>query len=431
MNRKVLYGSAVAGQVFSLFPFVVAAEGIGFGRYTWWHYPVIFAVIAAFYAAGRFTGSWAQGSGFSEKKKGWALFWSRVAVAVPTAAFILVCALGGLSTGLYLYVLPACIIAYYGGHHTVGMGYSDVFSRGWFALYFVTALVSSGLLWFTHEEVLTSAGGFQLCFGFGVLIVLAAVLTNQTNIDTRTAQRSAGRSVLPGGLRGYNAALIAAVCAVTVGLFLFAGPLAELLGGGIKALLALIISLIKGRSFENSRVENEFLHEGESVEYTAGDNLIYQLMQFLLAAGIILLAVRFRKQIWAFIKEFFAPLFTESVAQEEAPFIDEITDAVSKSAGERARRKSEQQLFRRYRKETDPVLKYRTGYALFLLRLARSPFPQAISDTTTIHSQKGTSAFRREDISGMVEVYNDVRYGGRVPTAEETAVMERIIEELR
>ena len=76
-------------------------------------------------------------------------------------------------------------------------------------------------------------------------------------------------------------------------------------------------------------------------------------------------------------------------------------------------------------------MKYLMGYELFLKRLARSPLPQTPSDTTTVHRQKGTEALRREEIGGMVSVYNEVRYGERVPTAEEIRRQETLLEELR
>lgn len=429
MNSRALSAAAVFAQLLSLFPFLCVTEGAN-GEFVWWHYPLYFAVLAAFYALGRLLSAWAEGSGFSSKQRGWALFASRAAVALPAAVFVIVCAALRLSSGLYLYVLPACLIAYFGGHHTVGMVYSDVFSRGWFLLYFVTSVICSGMLWFSRDEEISGSGGFQLCLVFGVLIVLAAVLTNQTNIDVRTAQRSSGRSVLPRGLRGYNAALIAAVCAVTVGLFLFAKPLAVLLGNGIRALLALILSLFRGGEQLDVEDGMEFEQDTEAMDFTDADNAVYQLLNVLAWVVMISLAIKFRRQIWEAVKGLFAPLFKENARSEELPFVDEVSDSDAKSESERARRKSEQQLLRRYKRESDPTAKYRMGYELFLRRLSRSPLPQVPSDTTTIHRQKGTEALRREEISGMVSVYNEVRYGERVPTAEELAAQEQILREL-
>lgn len=429
--KKLLYAAAVCGQLLALFPFVCVTEGAVFGGFIWWHYAAVYAVLALFWAVGRFTGAWAAGSGFSPKKRAWAVFASRAAVVLPAAAFVAVSAALRLPTGLYLYTLPACLLAFFGGHHTVGMSYSDVFARGWFALYFAAALIGSGLFFFTRDEQVIASGRFQLCAGFGALIVLSAVLANQTNIDSRTAQRAGGSAVLPNGLRGYNAGLIAAVCAAAVGLFLFAKPCAAIVRSGITAALSWLLSLIKPHEevIPNDTGSGDGGDGG--VEITAADGALANLLQFLLVAAAVFFVIRFRKQIWALIKELCEPLFKENALPEELPFVDEVFDAAQKGASERERRKTEQQLLRRYKRETDPTEKYRLGYALFLARLARSPFPQAASDTTTIHRQKGGSAFRREEISGMVSVYNEVRYGGRAPDENELAAQERLIEELR
>ena len=66
-----------------------------------------------------------------------------------------------------------------------------------------------------------------------------------------------------------------------------------------------------------------------------------------------------------------------------------------------------------------------------MLRLSRSAFPPLLSDTTSVHSQKGISAFKREDIADMVSVYNAVRYGDKIPAPEQLEAQRRLIEELR
>lgn len=78
------------------------------------------------------------------------------------------------------------------GSLSVGRDYSEVFSREWFGVYFVAAVIAAVLLSFTHNDFICSAGMTQLCVSFGALIIGAAVLTNQTNIDVQT------RSVLAG-----------------------------------------------------------------------------------------------------------------------------------------------------------------------------------------------------------------------------------------
>lgn len=430
MNSRFLRCAAVLCQLLSLFPFVVLTEGIGFGRYVWWHYFALYAVFSVFYAAGYFCASWAEGSGFSAKKKPWALFFSRAAAAVPIAGFVAVCVLLHLPSGLFLYALPAAIIAFYGGHGSFGLSYCDVFSTAWFGLFFVSGIIASLLLWFSHDKAVSAAGISQLCTGFGVLIVIAAVLANQTNIDLRTQQRFHGGAVLPSGLRGYNAGLIAAVCAVTVGLFLFAKPAAELIVQGIAAAGRLLLSLMKEGGGD---ADWEYISEndGEYVPWNQAENDLFSVLNTLLVAAIILLVIRFRKEILGLIKGLFLPMFAQREQHDELPFVDEISEAESKHPSERRRRRTEQQLYREYKRETDPVKKFRCGYRVFLLRLSRTALAAVPTDTTSAHEIKGCQAFRCKEIEQTVRVYNDVRYGGRAPTAQELEQQETLIEMLR
>lgn len=432
MHNRILITLAVFCQFLALFPFAVLTEGVGFGGYVWWHYAAIYAAAALFYGCGRFLGAWASRGGFSRRTKPIAVFLARVGFFVPSAAFIVVCAVFHFHTGLYLYLLPACIAAYFGGYLSVGKEYSDVFTRGWFAVYFVAAILSAILLNCTGNKQLVSDGMMQLCVAFGILIVLAAVLTNQTNIDVQTRQRAGGHALVPKGTRRYNAYLIAAVGAAVVGLFLLSGPIASLLFKGIQALLRWLLSLVRAGVQEDPQDGEMAENTADAVEYDMTENPIADLLMFLFEVFIVILIIKFRRQIWGFFKEIFAPLFKVPVREEAVPFVDELSESSDEKTASRELRRSEREIYRRYRRETDPVMKYREGYELFLIKLGASPFPQLNTDTTTIHSAKGEKAFGRHipeaELDGMVQVYNRVRYGGEVPDERELLELDRIIE---
>ena len=428
MNGKLLRGTAVFCVLLSLFPFAVMTEAIAFGEYVWWHYFALYGVNIAFYLLGYLCRSWVTNGGFSKKREPLMTFLSRAAVAVPVIAFVAVVLGCNLTAGLLLYALPAGVIAYFGGYSAYGRGYSDVFTRGQFALFFVAGVIAAILLSFTYEKELASVGMYQLCIAFGMLIVAAAVLTNQTNIDIRTGQRGGGRAVLPDGLRGYNALLIAAVGAAIVGLCLFSRPIAVLIFEGIKQLLSLLLSLIQKRDYGTPEQQYDGQYQ-DGGYITFEDGTGSELLNLLLLVILVVLAVVFRKRIWAFIKELAAPLFKPSEQAEAVPFYDEVADSAAKSRSV-SRRRELKQLYRRYLKETEPVARYRMGYTLFLMKLADSPYSQALSDTTFIHNIKGNSAFHRDSLDGMVEVYNRVRYGGHVPTPDELGEQRALIEEI-
>ena len=434
MHNRILLALAVFCQFLSLFPFVVLTEGIGFGAYTLWHYAVFYAVIAAFWICGRLLGVWSQNRGLSRRAKPWAVFLARIGFLAPSVGFIAVCASLGLHSGLYLYLLPGCIAGYFGGYLSTGKEYSDIFTRGWFGAYFVAGIVSAFLLGFTHDKALSSVGMTQLCVGFGALIILAAVLTNQTNIDTQTRQRSGGRAVLPKGTRSYNALLIAGVGTVVVVLFLLTEPAARLLTSGIGVFLRWLLSLLRTDEKENLEDGEMMDNTADNMEYYDNENPFADLLMFLLAAVIVFLIIKFRRQIWHFFKEIFEPLFKVPQQDEPAPFVDELSASGYTQTSSREQRRTERELYRRYRRETDPVTKFRQGYELFLANLKRTPFPQLATDTTTIQSDKGGKAFSsrvsEQELDGMVQVYNRVRYGGEVPQPQELEALDRIIEAL-
>lgn len=432
MNGRALKYISVFGQFLSVFPFVVLCEGAGFGEYTWWHYIALFAALAVFYCCGRLGAEWAASPKHSRYFRPKAIFLSRAAIIVPTIIYIIVCASLELSSSLYIYALPAALIMFHGGRSAAGKGYSDIFGRGWFALYFVAAAVTSVILWFTHDESVKTAGGFQLCLAFGVLIIISAVLTNQTNIDTCTHQRDAGRSVLPKGLRGYNGALVAAVVAVIVALCLFAAPLAELVMLLIKQLLSGIIMLLQSTHPDGATEDILSGTEGgEGPAVSPNDNALADILSAVLIIGLIAVIVVFRKQIIGFFRDLIAPLFRIREEADNIAYVDEVSEISEHGGGERSRRKREQQLYKLYRKEADPVKKYRTGYRLMLVRLLETPFPPAETDNTDIHRVKGENGLRSDSVKDIVRIYNDVRYSGRTPTREELAFEERFIEEIR
>lgn len=435
MYERILTALAIFGQFLALFPFVVTAEAAGFGGYTWWHYFVMYAGAAGFWLSGRLLSCWAKGGGFSRKVKPFVMFLSRVGVIVPGAVFCVIGGLTGAHTGLYLYFLPGCIAAYYAGYLAVGKDYSDIFTRGWFAVYFVAAVISAILVGFTHDDGIISAGMAQLCVSFGVMMITAAILTNQTNIDMQTRQRSGNHAVLPRGVRSYNAKLIGLTGAVIVGACLFAKPLGSALGDLLKMLLGFLLSLIHGSGEEGLEDGDMSENTAEQFDYDINSNALAQLFIYVLVIVFVVLAVKYRRQIWAFIKSIFAPLFRVNIEEPSSPFVDEFSASTDKRSGSRSLGRSERDLLKSYRRETDPVLKYRRGYELFLSVLGRSAFPQLPTDTTTVHCGKGEKAFCEridsERLEEMIKQYDRVRYGGEIPDSRSLEQLDRILSEIR
>lgn len=436
-NPKILTAAAVFGQFLALLPFAVAFCGLGIKRYEPWVYFAVYAVWAVFYAAGFFCGRLARELELSgrpsRKAQPAVMFISRAAVLVPAAVFIAVIMIAKISGMALFYVLPGGIIAFFGAHGSEGKGYTDKFSRGWFALYFISGLIAAVMLWSSHEEKLAADGISQICIGFAVMILLSALLANQTNIDLCTRQRAGGKSVLPDGLRRYNAVLITVICSVTIGLFLFAKPLA----GFIKQLIALIM---RGFLAVMETLGSCVWTEPEDIIPDSSANVsepqsgftsaIADIMFVLLVIGMLIVLFKLRKHIRSLIKSVFEPLFRAKKPPSDIPFYDEILVSDARRLAPRARRRAERELARQYRRERDPALKYRYGYALFLVRLGKTDKPPFPADTTAVHREKGESAFER-DLGELSGVYERVRYGDTAPTAEELIKQERILTEIK
>ena len=431
MNNTALRSISVFAQLLSVFPFVVLCEGVGFGRYVWWHYIAFFLVYAVFYAWGKLCASWALNPGHSRTFKPKAIFLSRAAVIVPIIAYVLVCATFEFSSALYLYALPAAIIMFSGGHRTAGKEYSDIFTRGWFALFFVSAVISSVIIWFTKKEELTVWGNFQLCFAFGLLIVISAVLTNQTNIDTCTHQRDSQRASLPKGLRGYNSGLVMGVAGATVALCLFAIPMAQFFVFLIKTAIGWIIELIRSLSPDyelNYDIDSE---GGSGLNVNINDNSAAEIISALLFVSLIVVIIVFRKKIAAFFRDMIAPLFRMKEESDNAGYYDEVSEIEGFARSGISRRKRQQMMYKDFRKEKDKVTKYRLGYNYMLLLLKDTAFAPVYTDNTDIHRYKGENGLHNDDVKEIVSVYNKVRYGGYVPTDDDIAFAEEFIEKIR
>ncbi len=432
MSGKALRCISILGIFAAVFPFVVLYEGVSEEAYVLWHYPVLYTVLAVFFFWGMLCAAFGTSQRHSRSFRPVALFLSRAAVVLPVTVFLTIAVAFELSSGLLLYILPASFIMFRGGYKSYDRDYSDIFGRGWFALFFVAAVISSFILWFTQNEEIMSAGTFQLCAAFGLLIVIAAILTNQTNIDTCTHQRDSGKMVLPVGLRSYNTKLCAAVAAVTVCLFLFAKPVAAFVVRVIKTVLGWIFALIRG--FEYNPSDEDLLMSPDNSGMMIGEensNAFMDVLYFVFAIGIVLLIIKYRNQIAEFLRDTFSFLFKEREEADSAAYSDETSEIPDTARSFRSRRRLQQLQYKDFSRETDPVKKYRIGYRLMLLMLEDTPFAAVPTDNTDIHRVKGESGLHTEKVRSIISVYNKVRYADYVPTAEEIAFAVGFIEEIR
>lgn len=432
---------AVIGQLASLFPFAAAFEATCVGDYTAWHFLVIYAVWAAFWAFGALAGKLAERIvmrvRFPKKLVPAMNFLSKLGFLIPSAGFVAAGIALGLPYAVYLYVLTAAVIAYFGGILSMGKPYSAIFSSGWFVLYIISGTLVAAAFGMSEKRELAERGSFMLCAVFAAVILLFAVIRNQSSIDKCTNQRDRGKAVLPHGLRGYNALLGGGVFAAALGLFVLAKPLARLISAFFGLLVRAFLSILSLLSSCAHMLDesapppiNNIEHtERVPVEVSGGET--GDIVTTIIVAMSVIAAVVFRKQILNALKGLFAPLFRTRDKTNDIPFADEITESAEKrKLTPRAQRRAERELMRRYVRESSPKRKYRLGYALYLMRLSRSEKPPERYDTTDEHRAKGESVFN-EDLRAFSETYNRVRYAERTPTAEELAAELELLKRIR
>lgn len=436
-SRRRLFGFiACAGQLAALFPFAVMFESLSVGGFVVWHFLAIYAVWTAFREFGLLAATLTERAKWGRlPKKLHPLmnFLSKTAFLIPTIAFIAVGVRLGFGTDVFFYLLPPGIAICIAGNICMGRGYSEIFTKAWFGVYMISAVLTMIMLATDKKLDVSPAAGQILCAGFAVVILLLVVLTNQTNIDNCTKQRDSGKAALPHGLRTYNTLIVFGIFAVALGLFVFAKPLGRLVLRVVSAVVGAVLFIMEKFAALFEFDESELMPSEGFDEYlipaqeTSGG--WHDIMITLaIIAGIVCLIV-FRKQIVRAIKAFFAPLFRNRAKGADTPFADEITSSDAKQLSARARRKAERELARRYSRETDPERKFRLGYALFLAQLSHTKHAPELSDTTDTHRAKGESAFG-ESLSEFTETYNKVRYADIPPTTEELNAQSELLTRL-
>lgn len=430
---KILLILAAAGQLAALLPFAVMSLAAGGEAPEIPRFAVIFAIWGSFRFVGFLVGSLAERIKDKKAPKLHPLinFTARFACLIPLAAFIAACVVFSLPSAFYFYTLPPSAAVYFAGYFAVGRSYSDVFTKGWFAVYPISAVLLSIML--AAGEISAPWAGSVLSAGLAVEILLFVFIANQSNIDKCTKQRDAGKIALPRGLRCYNAVLVIAVFALSLGLFIFAEPLGQLLVTAIVAVIGAVMFVVDffAKLVTSSNESSDNISDGASHLTTIPTRLGVSSNDFFIALVVVvavILIIAFRKQIWSAFRRALAAAFKNRDKRFDTPYVDEISTS-RPNVKKREVKKAERELAKKYARETSPALRYRLGYALFLARLRHTQNPPVPSDTTEIHREKGERAFNVE-LSELAKTYDKVRYGDAVPTVGELAREEELIRSL-
>ncbi len=337
--------------------------------------------------------------------------------------------------------LVAAVLMWY----IVGMklnerSFSDVFTFPWLAAYLTESFFCYIFAAFQQSMINDFYDGFSAalsscCTLIAVQIIVMSMLTvlliNQSNIDAQIDRRKNVNLIVPRGLKAHNARLIITVCAVILILMLFKDAIA-----GFLAWIATTTAKIADMLLMNIRRQTAPMMEG-SGEIRPGmmpgnSSGEHDIALYLALIAVVVLVIVFRKKIVVLFKfvanKVFGRLSKPNEAENDTEDYTDRYEVIYRRR-EKAENVSPSELLKRYKKEHDPVKKYRTGYRLYLMWLGKRSRKMSPSFTVEQQEKEADGLYFGEcDIHKISDCYSDIRYDDSRSTEENE--MNRLINEL-
>lgn len=319
----------------------------------------------------------------------------------------------------------SCILWYFLGERAAHKHYADIFPAFMFGVYIGVTLICYLFYGAMSQPELKEPVQTAVIIAFMVEMCLAALLINQSGIYDKANRRRETRTMLPKGLSGYNAALITGITVCGLLLYVFSDVIVWLLNELVRLLIRLFLLILNGYS------EFMAIDEG-SGEYSPGSYTgigNYDGWDILLYVVAIVVIIIFRRQIWCAIKGFFsriAGFFSKetSLSEAEPEFVD-IFEQVS--GVKKIRDISYQTLMKQYKKENDPVKKYRLGYGVLLWQMKYCKAKLIPSDTVNAQYEKGREIFGGE-LEKITTAYDRLRYDDETVSDEQLRALDSMIQ---
>lgn len=318
----------------------------------------------------------------------------------------------------------SCVLWYFLGERAARKHYADIFPAFMFGVYIVVTLICYLFYGAMSDKELKDPVQTAVIIAFMVEMCLAALLINQSGIYDKANRRRETRTMLPKGLSGYNAALVTGVTVGGLLLYVFADKIVWLLNEIIRLLIKLFVFMMNGYSeFRSIEAGDNGADYTGNMEYRS-----YDILNLLFFVFVTVMVVVFRRQLWQAIKDFFsriAGFFTKEtqLSDAEPEFVD-VFEQVSDVR--KIKDLSYQTLMKRYRKETDPVKKYRLGYGVLLWQMKYCRAKLSVADTVTDQYEKGREIFGAE-LQAITSAYDRLRYDGETVTAEQLSALDSLI----
>ncbi len=322
--------------------------------------------------------------------------------------------------GVIFAVGASCVLWYFLGERAAHKHYADIFPAFMFGVYIGVTLLCYLYYGAMCKSQLKEPVQTAVIIAFMVEMCLAALLINQSGIYDKANRRKETRTMLPKGLSGYNAALVTGATVCGLMLYVFVDEIVWFLNQTVRFFIKFFVIFMRGDS-EFMSIESGESGVGLS-GYTENHNVV---LWYLLA---IILLIFFRKQIFKAIKsiiERFIGFFSRETAVSEAE--PEFIDVFEQVTGvKRGRDLSYSTLMKQYKKETDPVKKYRLGYAVLLRQMKYCKAKLTASDTVTDQYEKGRDIFGAE-LMTITTAYDRLRYDDKAVTSEQLSALDSLI----
>ncbi len=331
-------------------------------------------------------------------------------------------------------LLPAISLWFLLGIKLTRKSFSDVYTPLWLCIFMVETFLCYVFAFFLKEDhpLMTDA---QSAMAYLVIIMalIVALLINQSNIETQISQRRNTNLIVPKGLKAYNAKLIIIVGIVILFTMLFRKIIADVLWWLIQNTLRLIDTILQLVKMETSAPITPDGTIPDSpligIQESGPDFTVYII--FIIA---LVLVIIFRKKIFAFFKSIAMKIYSKFSAKETESFanenyVDYYEPIIQQS--QIIKRETEIDCLKRYKKEKDSTEKYRLGYRLYMMWLAKRN--KGMTEKLTVEQQKSisrTTYHGNADIEGISDCYAEIRYNDCVADNEKLSVMDELVKEL-
>lgn len=332
-------------------------------------------------------------------------------------------------------LLPAALIWYVLGLKLAKDSFSDIFTLPWLAVYIVETVLCSLAGWIMSADYDYMSFTFKACSYLLVAMSLITVLlVNQSNIQSQIAKRRNTSLIVPKGLRAYNAGLILIVGGIILAFLTLKDYIAAVIMWFVRITLKLIDMILSGLSYfktgEITSTEQPVVPGGSLEESSSGHDIWLYLLFILL----IVLIIVFRKKIIGFFRKLASRIFGRISAdnlnvKNEDGFTDRYEHITVTS--EKIRKEGRADTLKSYRKEKDTVKKYRLGYKLYMMWLAKRSRENLENMTATQHAKQAEKLYHgNTDTNRLAQAYTAVRYGDKPPTDDGIRDMQALIDEL-